>query len=335
MSLVQSDAFIASNHLDNGMNYHHQNRFYEAICEYDNVLRYQPHFEKFAHWNKATALLALGDYEAGFREYDWGWRLFSWRGFGPVREDMDRITHLPVWDGEDIRDKGLLIYHELGFGDAIQTMRYLPELKARAGHVTLVINRELVRLAQQFDIEVVDHVPADLSHFSYRLPFFGVMMALRQTMESIPKAPYIHADFLTPMDPKNYTKDVGIVWSGRTQTMFTLECFLSMLEHGEFDLYSLQPGKVNNDEVNELSLGDFQNTADMIELMDHIVTVDSAVAHLAGAMGHPSVHLLLPYHMDWRWWHSEAWYPQIKKYRQTNSEDWFMPFERLNRALAV
>src|SRR4051812_46037112 len=182
MSVVISDAFCASSHLDKGIDYHRHNLFHEAVFEFDNVLRYPPHFEKYAHWNKATALLSLGDYETGFKEHDWAWRLFSWRGFGPVREDIDMITHLPVWDGEDIHDKNLLVYHELGFGDAIQTLLYLRERKRGAGGITFVINKVLVGRAEQFDMEVVDHVPADVSSFDYRLPFFGVMMALRQTL---------------------------------------------------------------------------------------------------------------------------------------------------------
>ena len=67
--------------------------------------------------------------------------------------------------------------------------------------------------------------------------------------------------------------------------------------------------------------------------MEHVITIDTAVAHLAGAMGHPSVHLLLPYVMDWRWWHVKVWYPLIKIYRQENRFDWIKPFGDLNKAL--
>jgi predicted O-methyltransferase YrrM len=338
IEVILSDAYCAARHISFGMDYQNQNLFQEAIFEYDNALKYAPHYENYAHWNKALALLSLGEYEQGFKEHDWVWKLFNWRGFGPVQQDIDKITHLPLWEGEDIHDKNLLIYHELGFGDAIQTMRYLPELKRRASKIVLVVDKSLIRLAEQFEIDVVDHIPNDLSSFDYRLPFFGVMMALRQTLSTIPNDPYLHATSWFP--PRGLiktrltraTKDVGIVWSGRSQKMFSLERFLLMLDHDDFDLYSLQPGRIDNDEVRELAICDFQDTADMILWMDHIVTIDSAVAHLAGALGHPSIHLLLPYRMDWRWWHSSTWYPTISTYRQDNDfEDWAKPFEQLTR----
>jgi hypothetical protein len=328
-NLSLDDSLIASQHLDRGMAYHKQNMLHEALFEYDTALSLMPN-DRYAHWNRATTLLALGEYEEGFREHDWAWKLFDWRGFGPVRDDMDRIRHLPIWGGEDISSAKLLVYHELGFGDGIQTLRYLPELRSRAAHVTLVINVELVRLAAPFGVEVVDKVPVDVSDYDYRLPFFGVMSALKTTLHNIPNKPYISS---TLTRARYFEKPrVGICWSGRTQTTFTLNQFLSKLDHAGFKLYSLQLGPVDEGVVS-LDSKDFADTVDVIAQMDHVVTVDSAPAHLAGAMGHRSVHLLLPYLCDWRWWFTNSWYPTIRTYKQVNVGEWDMPFERLNAAL--
>lgn len=321
-------SFYATQYIQRGLFYQKQNRFEEALAEHEIALQLTPN-DKYARWNRALSLLALGRYEEGFKEHEVAWTLFDWHGFGPVRDDMVRIKHLPIWNGEDIEQDKILVYHELGFGDGIQTLRYLPDLRQRAGAVTLVINTELVRLAQQFeDIEVVDRVPADVSKFSYRLPMFGVMRALKQNRDNIPKRPYI--------EPKNWSaktgKLIGVCWSGRTQTEFTGEFFLSKLAHAGYELHSLQLGPTPEG-IYPLSSRDFADTVELMAAMDHIVTIDSAPAHLAGAMGHPFTHLLLPVVMDWRWHFTEVWYPRIKTYRQTVAGDWDAQFQKLNEAL--
>lgn len=328
MMFLFGENYSAAKHLDLGIALLRQNKFSEAILEFDKTLNLTPS-DPYAHWNKATALLSLGDYRNGFAEHDWGWRLFDWRGFGPVGDDIDRLKILPVWHGEDISDQRLLVYHELGFGDAIMALRYLPELKRRAEHVTLIMSLALVDISKQFGVEVVDKLPDDLSDYDFRLPLFGVMSALDQTLENIPRDPYIWAEW----KQRGWNK-VGIAWSGRTQTGFSLDYFLSMFNRSGFELYSLQlmvlpPGHG----VMNFKPVDFTDTVKMIERLDHIITVDTAVAHLAGAMGHPSTHLLLPFMRDWRWWHSAVWYPTIKTYHQENEDDWSMPFERLNASL--
>lgn len=325
-----ADDYIANQHLNSGVAYLRENKFYEAISEFDKNLNLTPS-DPYAHWNKAIALLSIGNYSEGFTEYDWGWRLFDWRQSGPVGNDIDRLkSELPTWHGEDISDQRLLVYHELGFGDAIMTLRYLPELKRRAEHVTLVIDHSLSRLAEQFGIEVVERVPEDISGYDYRLPFFGVLSALRQTIENIPRASYIEANWDATGNR------VGIAWSGRTQTSLSLDNFLSMFNRDGFSLYCLQsttfpPGKGLMPLKPQSS---FCDTIKLIEKMKHIVTVDTATAHLAGAMGHPSTHLLLPFMRDWRWWNANVWYPTIKIYPQERPDDWSTPFARLNAALS-
>lgn len=328
--LFLDPSFYATQYIQRGLFYQQQNQFHEALIEHDIALRLCPD-DKYARWNRAMSLLALGEYEEGFREHEVAWTLFDWQGFGPVRGDMARIKHLPIWDGEHAENECLLLYHELGFGDGIQTLRYLPALKTRFAKVTLVINTELVRLAQQFeDIEVVDHVPADVSGYAYRLPMFGVMRALKQDRNNIPNRPYI-----SPKNgyPAKTGKLIGVCWSGRTQTAFTPDFFMSKLAHVGYELHSLQLGPTPEG-IYPLSSRDFADTVELMAAMDHIVTIDSAPAHLAGAMGHRSTHLLLPFVMDWRWHHTEVWYPKIKTYRQPAVGDWDTPFQQLNEALS-
>ena len=299
-------------------------KFEEAIACFDMALKHRPD-DPHARWNRATALLSLGEYERGFIEHDVAWRLFHWRGFGPVGHDIDRVTHLPLWRGE--RNVRLLAYHELGYGDAIMAMRYLPELKRRC-EVTLVIDQSLARLARSFGVEVTDHLPDNLTGYDFRLPFFGVMSALGETATSIPNEPYIFS-VAGPLK-----RSIGIAWSGRTQTSFTLQRFLSLLATQGRELYALQPGPTGDDRVEEFPPWcDFADLADRIAAMEHVVCVDTAAIHLAGAIGHPSAHLVLPHFTDWRWHHTGRWYPKLHTYRQDNPEDWHAPFARLNERL--
>lgn len=327
MSVLPVEAFFSTQYLEHGIALYQQNRFAEAVANFDYALELYPD-DKYARWNRATALLSIGDYERGFKEHDIAWTMFDWRGFGPVRDDIDRLRALPIWEGQGA--DSLLVYHELGYGDAIQTLRYLPELRRRIPHMTLIINPELVRLATQFGgIEIRTSVPPNLNGYAYRLPMFGVLSALKQTRDNIPREPYIKAGFVGGHKPQN----VGICWSGRTQAAFSLDYFLSMFDHAKFELHALQLGPISSDKVVPLTAKDFADTVNVMAAMDHIVTIDSAPAHLAGAMGHPSVHLLLPFFSDWRWHFTDVWYPTIKTYRQPSANDWATPFARLNEAL--
>jgi tetratricopeptide (TPR) repeat protein len=349
--LLWTDAAATAQYVTRGIAHFKQDRFAEALADYDIALSFTPD-DPYARWNKAMALLSSGDYVRGFQEHDVAWRLFHWRGFGPIGNDIDRLVHLPLWRGED--DVRLLLYHELGFGDAIMAMRYLPELKRRT-ELVLVIDPCLTELARGFDIEVTDALPDSLEGFDCRLPLFGAMSALNQTTETIPAEPYIHREDGAGVPsrlPNCSQRDhawgfaaaptystrgkIGIAWSGRTQTAFALHRFLSLLDHDGCSLHALQPGAVTESFDNVESFppwGNFSDVAERIGKMDHVVSVDTAAIHLAGAMGHPSAHLLLPRLMDWRWHHSAVWYPTVKTYRQDTAEDWNAPFARLNAAL--
>ena len=321
-----SDAVIAAQYRGHGIAHFERGDFLQAIAHFDLALQLTPD-DSYARWNRATALLSIGDYERGFVEHDVAWRLFNWRGFSTIG-DVDRIAHLPIWRGE--LDARVLAYHELGFGDAIMAMRFLPDLIRRAD-VTLVIDPCLIRLARSFEVDVQPRLPDDLDGYDYRLPFFGVMSALKVTADTIPHLPYIEGLWF-----RDGGNRVGIAWSGRTQTAFTLERFLHLLDHDGLELYALQPGPVSDSRVEPLpARSDFFDVMVRIEEMDHIVSVDTAAVHLAGAMGHPSAHLLLPTLMDWRWHRTDLWYPALNTYRQSDAHDWSAPFAKVNEALHV
>ena len=312
-----------SQHLDRGIELMRCNHFADALVEFENVLILDPH-DRYARWNRVLARLSLGDYARGLPEHDCAWSLYDWRALGPVKGNIDRILSLPVWHGERCR---LISYHEMGFGDAIMTLRFLPELVDRCENVTLVVRPELVRLMQGHGATVVDTVPTDISGFDARVTFFNSIFTMGHSLKTIPSDPYIKSDF------KFTGGRMGIAWSGNSQKKFDPDFFLSHLDTCGFELFALQKFEPIAGIVQLPVCNDFKDTADLMMTLDCIVTVDTAAAHLAGAIGHPNAHLLLPYLRDWRWWNKSVWYPLINIYPQDDPDDWSGPFEHLNQAL--
>ena len=322
--VVVTEAFNAALCLKRGIAAMQRNSFREAIAHFDEALGYDPD-DAYAHWNRGTSLLSLGDYAEGFKEFEWRWKMWPWWDYGEVGRYLPRIRdELPKWNGESLIGKRLLFYNEMGYGDCIQQLRYVPVLRHLGATVTSLVEPPLVRLAKSVG-NAVDRV--DDLNFDYRCSSFGVMSALGQKVEDIPRSPYLPSDWRSSGGSK-----LGVAWSGRTQKEFTLTELLSRLNVSGYELQSLQPGHVSSF-VHPLPPGDFFDTACIIEQMDHVVTVDTAVAHLAGAMGHPSAHVLIPYCSDWRWPFGNAWYPTLKFYRQKKAGDWAEPFTMLSANL--
>jgi hypothetical protein len=298
----------------------------EALFDLDNALCLMPK-SVHAHCNRAQALLSLGDYREGFAEFEWRLALF-----GDVFTGVD----VPVWRGESLVGKRLLLGHEHGYGDSLMMLRYVPVLKNMGAEITLLVPPGLKRLASQFGIDVRDQYPDDYSIFDYRCPMFSIIAALGHGVSDIPSQPYIKT-----VGGERLPNSIGIAWSGNRKHLrdahrsVGIEQFLSLLKH-DHTLYSVQNSEL--DEAAERgvvtqSFEDLADTADFMSRLDHIVTVDSAPAHLAGAIGHPSVHLLLPYVSDWRWYNAQAWYPNIKAYWQDRPGDWASAFAKVNECL--
>jgi hypothetical protein len=317
-----ADSFEATILIQHGIAAMRRNSFAEAVEHFDAALVYQPD-DAVAHWNKATSLLSLGNYIDGFREFEWRWKMYDWR-WGLLGSDIYRVQPVPKWCGEDLTGKRLLFYWEMGYGDGIQQLRYVPLLRELGAEITVLAPPALVRLARSLGCSVIDTVPHDVGCFDYRCSLFGVMSALGQTVERVPGRPYLPAVWRSSGGGK-----IGLAWRGRTQTEFSLAGFLLRLDLRGYELQSLQPGPASSP-VLPLPPGDFLDTLHVIEETDHVITVDTAVAHLAGAMGHTSVHVLVPYCCDWRWNFGSAWYPAMKFYRQTKPGDWDEPFAMLD-----
>jgi tetratricopeptide (TPR) repeat protein len=266
-----------------------------------------------AHWNLSLALLLSGEFREGWLEYQWRWRRDSFtsprRGF---RE--------PLWDGSPLAGRRILVHAEQGFGDTIQFLRYLPLLAAAGGTVLAECQSASLRpLVQRIPgVSAVFVMGEELPPFDLQAPLLSLPYLFGTTLDTIPgEVPYLAADperlaswRQRTAGPKSFR--VGIVWAGKAVPdpfrSCTREALAPLAEIPGVTLYSLQLGEGGCGaasawpELVDLTpeIGDFGDTAALVSLLDLVVSVDTSVAHLAGALGLP-VWLLLPKAADWRW----------------------------------
>ena len=308
-----------------------------------------------AQWNLALVLLLTGQ----FRE---GWRRFGWRHKANLDAILQSQRDDPAtWRGDAFPGRTLLIRYEQGVGDCLQMARYLPLVKARGGTVVLEAPKPLIRLLSRLDgvDQVLEALPdgrpataSDLHAFIMDLP--GIFDTAVDTIPAV--TPYLRAD---PGQVLRWRErlsgdhlKVGIVWAGspRHTNDLNRSCplhhFRTLLEIPGVRLLSLQKGPArsqlasrNDWPVANLAddLGDWADTAAVIENLDLVIGVDTAVLHLAGAMGR-RVWAILPFMPDWRWMlhrDDSPWYPTMRLFRQPRPGDWDSVFAALRSQLGI
>jgi len=301
------------------------------------------------HWNKATCHLLLGELEHGWVEHEWRWKA-TVLGSKPVKPDFP----LPMWTGQQqLHGKSILIAHEQGLGDSIQFVRYTSLLR-RAGAANVYVQAPPA-LQPLFDgIEGCQLlVEGDLlPHIDFYCPMLSLPFAFGTTLATIPASvPYLGSN----IDQQNAWRArlgarrglrVGLAWSGNVNHQNDRNRSISleeMLDHAPANcqFVSLQKDVREQDQrtldehpnlLNFASeLHSFADTAALVACMDVIVSVDTSVAHLAGAMGRP-LWILLPHQPDWRWMlnrEDSPWYPSARLFRQPTVNDWVSVVQRV------
>jgi len=311
------------------------NQVDQAIAAYDRALRVQPDFA-LAHWNRAIILLLAGRLQEGFQEYEWRWRMRS-----PIFPP--RNYPQPLWDGRPLGRKTLFIHAEQGFGDAIQFVRYLWLARRRAARVILETPSPLRSLFEESGCaDAVIGLGQPPPPFDCFIPLMSLPRLFQTTLETIPRGvTYLRSPSGPdiPHPPEGRLK-VGLAWAGNathdgdaTRSM-RLEQLTPILEVPGVAFFSLQVPVPSEDEpllrsTPQLAnlaaqLKDFRNTAAIIHEMDLVISVDTAVAHLAGALGKPA-WTFIEHSPDWRWLlgRSESpWYPTMRLFRQTEPGHW-------------
>jgi Flp pilus assembly protein TadD len=320
-----------------------------AIAAYRRAVAIEPNYAD-AHSNLALALLLHGDFAAAWPEHEWRWRCQGLIFPGPLPA--------PRWDGGDLAGRTILLRAEQGFGDTLQFIRYVPLVAARCGRVVVECQAELVTLLRGMPGigQLVAHGDA-LPAFDVYCPLLSLPLLFGTGLSNIPgTVPYLSADAAraeqwaariaseaaaqgSPGAGRRPLR-VGLAWAGRRTHIndhnrsIRPQALAPLGQVPQVSFYSLQKGSPAPgappppsglhliDWTTELR--DFADTAALVANLDLVITVDTSVAHLAGAMGKP-VGVLLPFVPDWRWMRGRAdspWYPTMRLFRQPRRGDW-------------
>jgi tetratricopeptide (TPR) repeat protein len=290
--------------------------------------------------NRAIILLTLGDYEQGWKDYEWRWRA-NLKILAPPRKLAE-----PRWDGSPIDGRTILLHTEQGFGDAIQFARYIPLVAERGGRVILECQPELVRLLRT--VPGVDRIITrgdPLPRFDVHSPLMTLPLVFNTTLETIPsRFPYLTADptmcakWKNRFDAIRAKLRIGITWAGSTKHRLDRERSMTtadlapISQVSDVAFFSLQKGDPSRQKPPAVlnwfdftsELNDFADTAALVANLDLIISVDTAVVHLAGALAKPT-WVLLPHPPDWRWLLNRTdspWYPTVRVFRQSVRRDW-------------
>ena len=333
---IQPDHADAHNNL--GLVLRDINRHTEALACFKKAQAIKPDHAD-AQLNEALVRLALGDFDAGWRKYE-SRRL---TGNNPRKPAPPR----PLWLGQgDLSGKTILLHGEQGLGDTLQFPRYVPHVAERGARVILAVQRPLARLVTGFaGVSVLRAQGDPIPPFDCYCPLPSLPLAFGTTLDSIPAAvPYLHVETEALQRWKNRLSGgpgpkVGLVWAGNPahkndrRRSIALDQIAVLFECPDVRWFSLQLGDRAHDlamlgrgRVADLApeLADFAETAAAIANLDLVITVDTATAHLAGALGKP-VWVLLPFSADWRWQlhrNDSPWYPTARLYRQAAPGDW-------------
>ncbi len=320
----------------------------EAEADCRRALAIDPTFAE-AHWNLSLNLLLKGDYLAGWQEYEWRW-------LRPTFTSPRRHDDLPLWDGLPLDNRIILLHAEQGFGDAIQFARYIPQVAAHGGTVVVECHPQLVTLLRTV-VGVAAVVPfGEPPSADCHAPLLSLPRIFQTTLENIPgQLPYLssppgYGEKWAPLLPRGDEMfRVGLVWGGKSYPdplrSACLTDFVPLAHIPGVQLYSLQVGdaalQVASPPVGMSLIDvtgqivDFADTAAVIEQLDLVISIDTAVAHLAGAMGKP-VFVLLPLAADWRWLRGRSdspWYPAMELFRQRRSGEWGEVVNRVSGAV--
>jgi tetratricopeptide (TPR) repeat protein len=319
----------------------------EAVVCYRKALQLNPDFAR-ARWNLATALLLSGDFADGLALYENRFEGADKRENTRALRTLAALSAKPRWQGEDLRGRTIFVWHEQGLGDDIMMLRYLPMLKEKgAGDIIVSCRSALTRILQTFPVvtQVIaeDSLPP-LDSFDCHCPRMSLPYVFGTRLETIPREiPYI----AVPQDmTENWARrladidglKVGLVWAGsKTQKKDSLRSIppqglLPLMAVSGVQFISLQQGG----EAPPLTTGDkplidrmaecqdLLETAALAQQLDLVISVDTAVAHLAGALGKP-VWLLNRFESEWRWMldrEDSPWYPTMRIFRQPALHDW-------------
>jgi Flp pilus assembly protein TadD len=347
---IALDPSVAAAHLNRGYTLMKMGRLAEAEASFLQSLERDPGLA-LAHWNLAFLRLLDGRYREAWPDYAWRTK---------IRESLpsQRNFAQPLWEGERLDGKTILVWAEQGFGDTIQFVRYLPRIQARGGRVILQVQPALMSLMSTCpgaDLILGEHQTPP--PFDLQVPILSLPQIFDSTMADLPRGvPYLACPCAPAYSPKpaleealreEGCKRIGLAWHGnpnqkdnRTRSLdpALLEPLAQLPGITWFSLQKYAPGVETKPlpeafQARDLGphLDTFTDTAYALERLHLLISVDTAVAHLAGAMARPAI-VLLSFSPDWRWrlnGEDCPWYPTFKLYRQPRPGDWASAIQQL------
>ncbi len=344
---VQAAPENAENHRYLGSALQDAGQLDEALGAYSRTVEIDPENAE-AHWGRFWVCALRGEFPKAWDDYEWRWKLSS-------RTTPELDDSAPLWEGGDLAGQTFFLRAEQGYGDTLQTIRYAPVLAEMGATVKVGCPPALARLFTGAPgvSEVVAGNAGKVSFHSHQA-MFSLPRILGTTLETIPGT----VPYLTAPSPDGIELPatigvfrIGLTWHGSgsqspDRRSVPFEQLLPLLSQERAMFFSLQLGDAANDPAragikNKLAdlsplMDDFASTAALIEQLDLVITVDTAVAHLAGALGKPT-WLLLSAAPDWRWMlgrDDSPWYPSMRLFRQVKLGDWSEPMTRLRKELA-
>jgi hypothetical protein len=340
-----------------------------AFCNYGNVLRECgdpegaiPFLQRSiqldptnitAQFNLAVAYLLMGDYARGWPQYEVRWKYEHLNGLLPNLPQ-------PRWTGQDLKDKTILVMAEQGHGDNIQFIRFIGDLASRGAKVLLQVNKSLIPLFQSLSQISQIYGPNDsVTEFDYWTPIMSIPGIIGTTLENLSHTQlYLTANsqlvkgWADRLGPKKRLR-VGFCWSGRRDTWINrhkgmpFETMLALIERNpSYEWINLQCDCTAEEEANLVAAGvtaypgsirHFADSAALIHHLDVVLSVDTAVAHLSGALGRPVWVMLNQFGLDWRWLlnrDSSPWYSTARLFRQPKMGDWTSVTDKVHQYLS-
>jgi Flp pilus assembly protein TadD len=309
-----------------------------------------------AQYVVGTSCLRRGDYEEGFRRFDARFAVFR-KGYAGSRNLIDRLGGQRLWRGEPIAGKRIAVWSEQGFGDCLMMSRYLPLLQAQGASLIVVTYEGLLRLTRT--LPGIDDVRLDFESllsepFDFHCGMLSLPAAMKTRRDAVPPpAPFAIPQHSVDAWSARFGDDrrprIGLVWSGSKDLRddrlrnVPFASLASLAEHPAYRFVSLQKDGVPREPAAGTAAlddwmpdcRDFLDTAALVRTLDLVITVDTAVAHLAGSLGVPT-WLLNRYGSEWRWGIGETaspWYPSMRIFNQDTRGDWSSTLDAVRAAL--
>ena len=343
---IQIQPGYAEAYFNLGNSLREQGKLKESTQALQKAVQIQPDYAD-AHFNLAMLLLLQGQFVEGWEKYEWRW--------DSSLKSQKRNFKRPLWDGTSLSSKSILIYAEQGFGDSIQFVRYI-DLFPDTTTIIVACQPELKSLLKRIGrIDTLVTKGEDIPKFDFHAPIVSLPHIFGTVLETIPaKIPYLYpdknSDFAFLSNDERDLK-VGIAWAGSPTHIndrnrsISLNNFKCLLDIKGCEFFSLQVGEHHRDIkrcgysriIKDLGkqFTNFHHTASVILQLDLVISVDTAVVHLAGALGKP-VLTLLPFIPDWRWMLNRSdspWYPSMTLFRQRKRGDWHSVFQEIRLTL--